>query len=119
MKITKSQLRKIIKEEIEKAMDEGIMDFLKKTPSYERPEFQPTTDEEVDAWTRKLLGASYPSAASWLNGQRDDVLLRKIAIKIAIELGLDAGEVENMEGPAVGDWIGDNLPRAAEGRFKK
>ena len=115
MKITKSQLKQLIKEEIEKAMDEGIMDFLKKTPSYERPEFQPTTDEEVDAWTRKLLGASYPSAASWLNGQRDDDLLRKIAIK----LGLDAGEAENMEGPAVGDWIGDNLPRAAEGRFKK
>jgi len=112
MKITKSQLRKIIKEEIEKAMDEGIMDFLKKTPSYERPEFQPTTDEEVDAWTRKLLGASYPSAASWLNGQRDDDLLRKIAIK----LGLDAGEAENMEGPAVGDWIGDELAKSRRGK---
>ena len=108
MKITKIQLRKIIQEEIEKAMDEGIMDFLKKTPSYERPEFQPITDKEVDAWTQKLLGASYPSAVSWLNGQRDDDLLRKIAIK----LGLDADEAKKMEGPAVGAWIGDNLPRA-------
>ena len=120
MKITKSDLKKLIKEEIEKAMDEGIMDFLNKTPSYERPEFQPTTDEEVDDWTHKLLGASKDPegrlwAWHWLNGQRDDDLLRKIAIK----LGLDAGEAENMEGPAVGDWIGDNLPRAAEGRFKK
>jgi hypothetical protein len=60
MKITKPQLKQIIKEELESAMEEGLKDFLNPDPEEldRRRELADMSDEEFEEYERRSnLGA--------------------------------------------------------------
>tara|TARA_R110002020_G_C16233895_1_gene768620 strand:+ start:1084 stop:1566 length:483 start_codon:yes stop_codon:yes gene_type:complete len=82
MKITKSQLRKIIKEEISKELEEGPMDFMKKMMGPRDQGRTPETDWTVTltnkagksgSWRTVTVGAhSEEEAAQKAKAQMDD-----------------------------------------------
>ena len=74
MKITKSQLKQIIKEELEAAMDEGFLDRFKKTPSYDRPEFEPDVSSPTLRECKDLFGISGRYAP---HNQKENRMIRR------------------------------------------